>query len=49
MNGFPRGENRRKTRLRPAIAITAIGALLPFLWVFFSPLRHLREIPEAVD
>jgi MFS family permease len=35
--------------LRPAIAITAAGALLPFLWVFFSPLRHLREIPEAAD
>jgi predicted MFS family arabinose efflux permease len=35
--------------LRPAFAITAAGALLPFLWVFFSPLRHLREIPEAAD
>lgn len=35
--------------LRPAIAITAIGALWPFLWVFFSPLRHLHEIPEAAD
>ncbi len=35
--------------LRPAIAITAAGALLPFLWVFLSPLRRLREIPEAAD
>ena len=35
--------------LRPAIAITAAGSLLPFLWVFFSPLRQLREIPEAMN
>jgi hypothetical protein len=35
--------------LRPAIAITAAGSLLPFLWVFFSPLRRLREIPEAMN
>jgi MFS family permease len=35
--------------LRPAIAITAAGSLLPFLWVFFSPLRRLRAIPEAAD
>lgn len=35
--------------LRPAFAITAIGALLPFLWVFCSPLRRLDQIPAAVD
>jgi len=35
--------------LRPAIAITAVGSLLPFLWVFFSPVRRLRAIPEAAD
>jgi hypothetical protein len=35
--------------LRPAIAITAAGSVLSFLWVFFSPVRHLRAIPEPVD
>jgi MFS family permease len=33
--------------LRPAFGIAAVGTLLPFLWVFFSPVRRLREIPEA--
>lgn len=35
--------------LRPAIGITVAGSLLPFLWVYFSPVRELRQIPEAVD
>jgi len=35
--------------LRPAIAVTAVGGLLAFLWVIFSPVRTLRTIPEPVD
>jgi len=32
--------------LRPTILIGAIGQCLAFLWVFFSPVRALREQPE---
>lgn len=35
--------------LRPAIAITAAGGTLSFLWVLFSRVRALRTIPEPVD
>jgi len=35
--------------LRSAIWVTAIGSLLPFLPVFFSPVRRLRAIPEPVE
>src|SRR5205823_3378925 len=35
--------------LRLAIWITAIGSLLPFLWVLLSPVRQLRAIPEPAD
>ncbi|HEV8354193.1 MAG TPA: MFS transporter [bacterium] len=35
--------------LRPAIAVTAAGGLLAFLWVLFSPVRTLRAIPEPVE
>jgi transmembrane secretion effector len=32
----------------PAIVLTAIGGLLGFLWVFLSPVRGLKVIPEPV-
>ncbi len=35
--------------LREAIAVGAIGNGLAFLWILFSPQRHLREMPEPVD
>lgn len=35
--------------LRHAMTIMVAGTLLPFLWVFFSPVRGLRTIPEAQD
>ena len=30
--------------LRPALLISATGSSLAFLWVYFSPLRGLREV-----
>lgn len=35
--------------LRPAIAITAVGGLLAFLWVALSPVSVLKAIPEPAD
>lgn len=35
--------------LRPAIAITAAGSVLAFLWVALSPVRALQAIPEPVE
>lgn len=35
--------------LRNAIAISAMAGMLGFLWVFFSPVRTLRRIPEVSD
>jgi len=34
--------------LRETIVIGAIGAGLAFLWILFSPQRHLREMPEPI-
>ncbi|MGI8857146.1 MAG: MFS transporter [Thermomicrobiales bacterium] len=34
--------------LRPTLVIGVIGQFSAFLWVFFSPVRTLREQPEAV-
>lgn len=34
--------------LRGAIGVAAVGELLAFLWVLFSPVRSLRQIPEPV-
>lgn len=34
--------------LRPALIVGAIGQCLAFLWVFFSPVRALREQPQMV-
>jgi len=35
--------------VRPTLWVGAIGGLLPFLAVFFSPLRHMRELPTRPD
>lgn len=35
--------------LRPAIALTAAGGLLAFLWVLLSPVRALRTIPGLAE
>jgi MFS family permease len=35
--------------LRTAIAIGAVGVMTAFLWVLFSPVRGLREIPEPEE
>ena len=34
--------------LREAIIIGAVGGGLAFLWLLFSPQRHLREMPEPI-
>jgi MFS family permease len=35
--------------LRPAIIVLVVGQLCSFLWVYFSPVRTLREFPAPVD
>lgn len=35
--------------LRETIVIGAIGSGASFLWILFSPQRHLREMPEPID
>ena len=35
--------------LRETIAVGAVGGSLAFLWILFSPQRHLRELPEPVE
>jgi MFS family permease len=35
--------------LRETIVVGAVGAGLSFLWIVFSPQRHLREMPEPID
>ncbi len=35
--------------LRETIVVGAIGGGAAFLWLFFSPQRHLREMPEPID
>jgi MFS family permease len=35
--------------VRETLLVAAIGGCLPFLPVFFSPLRHMRELPTYVD
>lgn len=32
--------------IRPALLVSAIGSSSAFLWVYFSPLRWLREVPD---
>jgi Na+/melibiose symporter-like transporter len=33
----------------PTIVIGLLGGMLSFLWVFFSPVRQLKEQPQAVE
>ena len=35
--------------LRDTIVVGAIGGGLAFLWIVFSPQRHLREMPEPIE
>ena len=35
--------------LREALVVGAIGSGLSFLWLVFSPQRHLREMPEPLE
>jgi len=35
--------------LRETIVFSAIGGGLSFLWILFSPQRHLRDMPEPID
>ena len=35
--------------LRTAIGITIIGTTAAFLWIFFSPVRTLKRIPEPLE
>jgi Na+/melibiose symporter-like transporter len=35
--------------VRPALMVGAVGGLLAFLWVLFSPVRQLHEQPDPVD
>lgn len=33
--------------VRPAIVVGLVGGAFSFLWVLFSPVRHIREMPES--
>ena len=35
--------------LRETIVVGAIGGGLAFLWIVFSPQRHLRDMPEPIE
>jgi MFS family permease len=35
--------------LRETLVISAIGGGTAFLWILFSPQRHLREMPEPIE
>ena len=35
--------------MRQALLIGAIGVLLSTMWLVFSPVRRLRELPHAVE
>jgi predicted MFS family arabinose efflux permease len=35
--------------LRETLVVGAIGGSLSFLWILFSPQRHLREMPEPIQ
>jgi MFS family permease len=35
--------------LRPALIISVIGMVLPMLWLFFSPVFRLKEMPTGPD
>ncbi|HVG37613.1 MAG TPA: MFS transporter, partial [Thermoplasmata archaeon] len=33
--------------VRPAIIVGLVGGAFSFLWVLFSPVRQIREMPES--
>src|SRR5436190_13314413 len=35
--------------LRPTLLVAGIGGMAAFLWLYFSPVRTLKEIPAPVD
>jgi predicted MFS family arabinose efflux permease len=35
--------------LRPAILVSVVAGSLSFLWVLFSPVRDIREMPESAE
>jgi hypothetical protein len=35
--------------VRTSLLVAAVGQSLAFLWVFFSPLRSLREVTSSLD
>jgi MFS family permease len=35
--------------LRSTIIIGAVGSLAPFLWVYFSPVRRLKDVPAPAE
>ena len=39
------GALAERVGLRATLAVGVCGLLLPFLRLFFSPVRHLREVP----
>ena len=41
--------DRHVVGLRQTLVIGAIGGGLSFLWILFSPQRHLREMPEPIE
>ncbi len=34
--------------VRPALLVAAVGQSLAFLWIFFSPLRAVREVTASM-
>ena len=35
--------------LRPTLLVGALGSLLAIFWVYFSPVRALREVPDSAE
>ncbi|MGH2425657.1 MAG: MFS transporter, partial [bacterium] len=48
LGGLAGGALGEALGLRGAIGVAAVGGLLAFMWVLFSPVRSLRQIPEPV-
>lgn len=49
LGGFLGGALGTLIGLRPTLAVSAAGTTLAFLWVRFSPVAGVREMPSAVD
>jgi MFS family permease len=41
------GALAERVGMRTTLVVGVCGLLLPFLRLFFSPVRHLREVPAA--